>query len=372
MLKRLVVAAFLVAGCSREATSEADPPAQANRPATEAQASGVGGGPAGAMRTFGDWTASCDNLGDCTAFGFAAEEEPSGAFMRVDSPAGGGGPAVHVSTGEPDVEVAGDPQAVSVSVDGPKGASFTLPRATVEAPSGFMGRAQGADAQRLIGAIGGGRAVRVGVAGLPARTVSLNGAAAALLWMDERQGRAGTTAALRGRGDKPPAAGSGARPIPVVQRAKAEGRRAGALPRPAGLMERPEVVACREDSGEAAELMVEPLGAGANLYGVPCYSGAYNTAFRVFVSEADGTGLRPAPLEGLGPDEDGTLTNASFDAATMTLSEFNKGRGVGDCGVERSWTWDGSRFRLTGESRMELCRGLDPALWPVLHRAEVR
>lgn len=354
---------------------ETDGPGAASG-AEGARAASAGAAPvagAGAARVFGDWAVSCDNVGDCTAFGFGPEQEASGAFIQVERRAGGGAsPVLRVSTGEPEEAPAGDPGEVRIAVDGPRPASAALPRITVDAPSGFLGQAEGETAMRLLNAAGDGRSVQVSVAGMAPRRVSLDGAAAALLWMDERQGRAGTPTALRARGDKPAGSVPGPRPIPVVTAAKAEARRAGALPRPAGLLARPEVKACREDSGEPVELIAEPLGARANLYGVPCYSGAYNAAFRFFVSDADGKNLRPAPIEGLGPDEDGTLMNADFEAGAMKLSEFSKGRGVGDCGVDRAWTWDGGRFRLTHDSRMELCRGLAPGLWPVLHRAEVR
>lgn len=361
-----------VAACDRGGEPEARPEAAAAQASAPA---GAEGGPAalGAARTFGDWTASCDNIGDCTAFGFQTQDESGGAFIRLNMPAGGAAaPVIHATTGEPDGEVSPEPAAVTVRVAGSGGASATLPRVTMDAPSGYLGKVQGPEAARLVQAVGDARAVQVSAPGMPARTVSLNGAAAALLWIDERQGRVGTTAALRARGDKPPKAGPGPRPVPVVTRAKLEGRRTGALPRPTALWSRPEVTACREGFDQDPELVVEALGKRANLYGVPCYSGAYNLVSLFFVSDAEGGDLRPAPLEGLGPEEDGTLVNADFDRGTLTLSEFNKGRGVGDCGVDRAWTWDGSRFRLTRHSRMDLCRGLAPGLWPELHRVEVR
>jgi hypothetical protein len=366
-MRRLLLLSVLgvVGACQRDA-AEGSPDAP-TAPTAEASS-----GTAGAARSFGDWSVSCDNVGDCTAFGFVAETEPTGPFVRIVRAAGGAGePVIHISTGEPETPPASEPDVLTVVVDGPAPASFTLPRDASDEPAGYMGRAAPADAVRLAEALGNGRALRVSAAGLPVETVSLNGAAAALLWIDERQGRVGTRTALRAKGDS--SAVPAPRPVPTVRRAAAGGRDAGAaLPRPANLLTHPEVVACREDSGQAPELITGPLGAEANLYAVPCYSGAYNTAFRVFVSGADGTGLRSAPIDGLAPDEDGALMNLDFDPASLTLSEFNKGRGVGDCGVARSWTWDGSRFRLTEESRMELCRGLEPGLWPVLHRTEVR
>jgi hypothetical protein len=120
------------------------------------------------------------------------------------------------------------------------------------------------------------------------------------------------------------------------------------------------------------ELVVEALGKRANLYGVPVLQRRLQSRLPLLRQRRGGRRPQAGSARGLGPEEDGTLVNADFDRGTLTLSEFNKGRGVGDCGVDRAWTWDGSRFRLTRHSRMDLCRGLAPGLWPELHRVEVR
>jgi hypothetical protein len=54
----------------------------------------------------------------------------------------------------------------------------------------------------------------------------------------------------------------------------------------------------------------------------------------------------------------------------MTLRTFNKGRGIGDCGDEESWIWDGKTFRLAEVKTMPHCRGVPGDDWPVIYRAE--
>lgn len=51
------------------------------------------------------------------------------------------------------------------------------------------------------------------------------------------------------------------------------------------------------------------------------------------------------------------LVNASYDSKTGLLSHYNKGRGIGDCGDNAQWVWDGQEFRLVEAQAMDECRG---------------
>ena len=64
--------------------------------------------------------------------------------------------------------------------------------------------------------------------------------------------------------------------------------------------------------------------------------------------------------------------NPIFDAKTMTLSSFSKGRGLGDCGTSEDWVWDGKTFRLALLKMMGQCRAVPLDDWPTLYRAERR
>lgn len=64
-----------------------------------------------------------------------------------------------------------------------------------------------------------------------------------------------------------------------------------------------------------------------------------------------------------------TNINAGFDEETQTLSMFNKGRGLGDCGSQSEWVWDGQAFRLILYKSMPECHGVPEADWATLYRA---
>ena len=78
----------------------------------------------------------------------------------------------------------------------------------------------------------------------------------------------------------------------------------------------------------------------------------------------------PAPIEQpVPPAEDievywqYLLTEADFSIEDRLLSEWAKGRGLADCGMSASWTWDGRMFRLTSYRSLEECRGAPPGTW---------
>lgn len=70
--------------------------------------------------------------------------------------------------------------------------------------------------------------------------------------------------------------------------------------------------------------------------------------------------------------EKGLATHSSFDPKTQTLTAFNKGRGIGDCGTEEAWVFDGNTFRLAELKLMSECKGVGAEDWPVVYRAEAK
>jgi hypothetical protein len=53
----------------------------------------------------------------------------------------------------------------------------------------------------------------------------------------------------------------------------------------------------------------------------------------------------------------------------MTISTFSKGRGIGDCGTESIWVFDGKAFRMTSFRMMPDCRGVPLWEWAQLYTA---
>jgi hypothetical protein len=112
---------------------------------------------------------------------------------------------------------------------------------------------------------------------------------------------------------------------------------------------------------------------GRSLVKLLCYRGAYNFGSSWFLLDSGGaiTPLAfPIPAENSGSmDTTADLVNADLAASTGELGSFNKGRGIGDCGSNGRWRWDGQRFQLASYALMGDCRGVTPDLWPVLWRS---
>ena len=60
---------------------------------------------------------------------------------------------------------------------------------------------------------------------------------------------------------------------------------------------------------------------------------------------------------------------AAYDPVARTLSQFAKGRGIGDCGVFQTWTWTAHGFVLSHEAAMGECWGVPSELWPTRWRS---
>jgi hypothetical protein len=212
--------------------------------------------------------------------------------------------------------------------------------------------------------------------------VSLDGASAALLWVDDRQGRVGSETAFVRPGAKPASELGAAPSPPLVQIRKgawqaleeAEVETSAAEIAPALLGERCD----RAEQTPAAEegfSLLRDEGwkdeEGRVLMRLFCYAGAYNFMSLWFL-RAPGGGweevdfARPTRAQGEGQGE---LVNASFDPAAGLIESFSKGRGLGDCGENGVWGWNGERFVLLELRALWECRGVGADAWPVLYRA---
>lgn len=311
----------------------------------------------GQVVTFRDWAVGCDNTDFCAAYGLRADEGTDGYLLLR--------------------RMAGPDAAATVSLFATAPDGMTAPEMRVEIPGGFGPRSypvEGGypyltaevppeDIDGLIRALAtGARLVLTVVDG--GRTsepvsLSLSGSSAALLYLDDRQGRVGTvTALLRpGAGDAllvppPPVA------PPVARRRMTEID--PVPPPPPGLA----------TSGDPSCAEIGPLafdlGAGATLWGQCEIAAAYNTAFRFWL--VDAAGVRPAAFipPGRVVDDPAVLTSPALDADGLGLDALNLGRGVGDCGDQSDWGWTGERFALLRYREFEICAGVLVETWPVL------
>jgi hypothetical protein len=347
---------LMLAACSAEPGAAA-PPAKAAGPAG-AQAAATGE-TASARRGFRDWMAICDNGNACYAF--TAATDGTGWIRIARQPGRDARPEVAVGYWAPEGEV-GPP---SLNIDGEV---YTLTPIT-EYP--LVGEVSADRVTNVVRGLADGRSAQVGSAG----DLSLSGASAALLWIDERQGRLDTVTALRRRGGRPAAAVAPPPSLPVVTPAPAVsqagfGDKGQTLP--AALEALPVVIACRTDTADTEwvqkEVMSARLDATTELWAVPCFMGAYNMGHEWFITGPGGRDPRPARLTSTSDDPTSTTINAGYSPETRTITAFAKARGIGDCGSASTWTWTGREFVLTKELEMAECWGVPVDYWPTTWR----
>ncbi|PZQ47301.1 MAG: hypothetical protein DI556_17670 [Rhodovulum sulfidophilum] len=310
----------------------------------------------GTEQAFRDWTAACDNFLSCVAIGTQADGGAGGyVVLRRDAGA------------EAPVQV----EIVAISQDGPAGDAALAVSARGLAARTYPAARDGdyltaavpeADTAALVAAMLAGTDLALSVVGdasADAGPVSLRGATAALLWIDDRQGRVGTASALVRLGSAPAATPALPEGIPINRVAIT------ALdpvpPRPAGLS--------ADAEGSCADLpdLAFALGGGATLWGLCDFAAAYNTGYRFWVVEASGS--HPATFVIPGVDGDpAVLVNPSLNP-DGSLGALNLGRGLGDCGDGQDWAWTGEAFALLDWRRLDACAGVARDDWPYLYRA---
>ncbi|ARQ00284.1 DUF1176 domain-containing protein [Pseudorhodoplanes sinuspersici] len=336
-------------------------------------------------KSFKDWYAACDNLRNCSAYGFSTDLGGALGYLRIER----GG-------------AANAPIKITLSVDPNGAASYriafdpALPGLPDGALSGKEGEgndyrrtvlAEGASAQALIDSIRKAKSIVVTLtpaAGktldTPTANVSMSGAAAALLWIDDQQKRVDTVTAMIRRGAKPASSIPAQPKAPVIVAAKPTTEKPPAR-QPAGLEAKGRALCGESDPKSKMEEMYA-LGGGQVLYEFSCpeNSGAYNFQSVYMIGPANNPQAARAvsfkwPVKVGGVDQDGLqdgLINAGFNEATMTITSFSKGRGIGDCGSEDEWVWDGKAFRLAQSLLMSECNGVPLDDWPVVYRAQVQ
>jgi hypothetical protein len=288
------------------------------------------------LKTFRDWVVGCDNGRACAAAGLMPEQDFEAATAGVTrSPDANAAADVWINV------VDGTPAAALVD-----GRRFAL-RAGPDA--GY----RAVDPAGLLAALTvGKKAMVVDSAGKPLGTLSTAGVAAALLYMDEKQGRLGNVTALVRKG---PASASALPPVPALPVI-------AAAPASSKPPRRPTAAQIKEARGDNAcekaadEQPAESwrLDARHSLVLVPahCGSGAYNMLSVPLLLDESGKATKLA----FGGDIDG-VWNADWDPKARRLGTYSKGRGIGDCGVTQVYAWDGAAFRLVEQTEMSECRG---------------
>jgi hypothetical protein len=380
-MRALIVTALAVVSltaCGREEKTAANAP---EAPPAVPAAPGATITPTPAVspesREFRDWRAACDNGNRCVAWGGS-----DSGWIRIAIDAGPEAVAV-VSAGSWSLgDVGKAPDSLSLRIDGRDYALRPGPRDAANAQASAERTGQ------ILAALPAARTLAL-ASGAQTADLPASGVSAALLWIDERQGRLGTTTALLRRGDRPASAVPAGPALPRVTPAPAmsqAGFEGGANPMeddprpltvPAGIEGLKAVKACRAEGNDDLNkaVLAARLDGSTVLWGIPCGSGAYNATYVLYLARPDGSGVRPAPLPERTPRTEGDiggegpwLVNPIYDPQRQTLTVFPRGRGLGDCGTITTWTWTAQGFVLSQERSMGDCWGMSSDLWPTLWR----
>lgn len=290
-----------------------------------------------------DWGLQCDNTRACRAVGYqseAGDSEP--VSIRLTREAG------------PDTPVVVDLQ-VSTEQATPASLNLKVGKLALSGLKGEMPRVPAGQVAALLQELQKNDEATV-TAGKDRWVLSLAGASAVLLKMDEAQGRIGTPGALVRRGGKPESSVLAAVPAPVVNAVRPLPERKGdaALAKPllAAINLKEVDERCNGDAPKPDDVQVHRLTERKVLLSIPCAMGAYNFGGLNWLAN-DRPPYQPQPLDAEG----------EFDAADGAIRSSMKGRGIGDCWSMQEWHFDGKGFVLTGESGDSMCRGFAGGAW---------
>lgn len=295
--------------------------------------------------TFKDWSVACDNTRHCEAAGFQAEEgewQPVSLWLARD--AGPGTPVqARLSVLQEDGKDAG---ALSFKVG-----ALTLRGLKSDADL------SAAQVNSLLPQLQNAAVAEV-TNGKSAWKLSLSGLKAALLKMDDLQGRIDTPGALVRKGQKPESAVLPALPAPVLEAVKLpptkkeDARLAAAIVK---LIKKTED--CEgEIMGAPADTGITRLSATQVLVTRECWRAAYQSGYGFWIAnDKPPHDPRAVSLPSESKESMNDAMNADFENGV--LSSYGKGRGLGDCGNSMSWLWTAQGFKLLSAEVAPLCRG---------------
>lgn len=299
-----------------------------------------------------DWQVVCDNTLTCRAAGYSTEEDATGSVL-ITRKAGPQTPVtVQVVLADMDGSEPPSPAKLTLWIDGKSLGALTP-------GDNDTWRLTDEQAAQMIAAVkGSGKVVFKG--GAKPFVLSGDGASAALLKVDDVQGRVGTPGALSKKGSKPETSVTAAIPAPVIQAAPVSKEGARALSAAEVKALKPRLLAAigKDDDcdrlANPQEEMVEgdnaltltPLDAEHGLVSALCWRAAYNEGYGYWVVD---TALKEKPQ---------FITSSGTDYSDGAITLAQRGRGIGDCWASTEWVWDGEAFRRSSEGTTGLCRGI--------------
>lgn len=300
----------------------------------------------GHVYIFQDWVLACDNTHRCEAAGYQPDSASRAPAALLLSREAGPHTPVEIKLTFAD-NLAGT--ALRLTVD-----KFQLAEVVADKPLSAD------QAARLLPWLIKGRELRLS-AGSRSWTVSLAGAAATLLRMDQLQGRVNTPGAAVRKGTQPESSVPRAQPVPLVR----------TLPLPSEREHDADLIApilasikdadfCADPAfgrAHAAQAQVTRLSAHQVLIVSSCWQGAYQDGSGAWIANDQppyqATKVRFPMPDGSTEDEP---TFLDIDPNGHAYSS-HKGRGIGDCIFTAEWGWTGQGFSLVNASDAGLCKG---------------
>ncbi|WP_211186861.1 DUF1176 domain-containing protein [Rouxiella aceris] len=325
------------------------------------------------QRIYNDWQVSCDNLNHCAT---RSSQDSQGLVLQISRDAGPEGKG-SVSI---DYQRNIDEQATDMAIANRlllNGKPLNFNHREWE-----IGKKHIASSNRLVvndfvNSIRDGSSIQLGGKLDPQQTlhptISLSGLKAALMAMDQQQSREGTKSAWGSRGNKPSSSVPAAPVAPLLPHFNE--------PHPLTESEISAITQSTASNIENNDCSLDPAEREVHLYAlsnekalmtVNCDMGAYNQYVLGFMVsrqapyKAENLVLA-MPFKSGEDDQPPELINADFDTKTGILSTFDKGRGLGDCGISSRWLFDGKAFRLASYASEPSCDGYSRrGQWPVL------
>lgn len=309
-----------------------------------------------------NWVVVCDNTRHCTAISAEEDQEHAPLSLRIDRDAG--------PQGVVQISIAMNGAVTEQPLLDGKPLKATLQRGSGDDADNWV--ASGPQALALIDELRNGARLTMNNKDDEGST-SLDGFTASLLLVDAVQERVGSQGALLKRGNKPdssvPAAPLAPQLPPFVKAralSEAEQKRIG----DAVVKATREDWDAEHDADENPSVSVDPLNESTVLVIIQTSCAAYNCNYALYQTSPD----YPEKAELLDVDEfpgeemaDELTGYVEYDADTGVLSSHDKGRGIGDCGADQSWRYDGKGFRPRSFAMMSSCAG-NPSPWPVMWR----
>lgn len=306
------------------------------------------------LETFTDFTVGCDNGRACHAVGQYAADNFDLISVSIARGAGANDvPAVWFRMQDkPAVDLAADGKLLGVRFTATDDDQHLTP-ATV---------------WKAIGAFRSSKRIElIGADGKSLGRLSTAGAAAAMLYMDDKQHRIGTVTALVRKGPQPAAAVPPPPRLPTVVRVSAPGRPPAKLSDTQIRAIQQQYAECTDDDlTDRVDYARLDARHGLILVTAVCGSGAYNMFTIPLIVDANG---RRTYAKFDRDETDDMSMNISWDARARILSAYMKGRGIGDCGGGTEFVWNGARFVTVKSTAMDDCRGATE--WITLYRARI-